>query len=101
MEINHYKEWKDIPINIVCRKRYSKDEQEQIWYKEWRSVHINIINMMANYLNRKDKKWDEGLDDDTITTAQLIAHMRGRFEAMGIDFDGRVKILEEETKKFR
>jgi hypothetical protein len=101
MNINNYDKWKNIPIDILCRKRFSKIEEERIYYEEWRSFHLNIINMLANYLNRKDKKWDEELDEKTITSEELVAHIKKRFEAMGINFDGRVKIVIEETEKLR
>jgi len=101
MEIKHFAEWKDLPMSVVRRKKFSSVEQERIWYCEWRYVYMKIINVLANYLNRKDKEWDKGLDHETLTTADFIAQMKGRFEAMGFDFEDRVKIWEDEYQKLK
>lgn len=101
MEINNYHKWKSLPINYICTKRFSKIAEERIWYAEWRYVYINIINVLANYLNRKDPRWDEGIDNNTITTEELIAHMRLKLEQKGFDFEGRVGIVKSETEKLR
>lgn len=101
MEINNYNKWKKIPIMTLCTKRYSKNEEERLWYAEWRDVYTNIINMLANYLNKKDPKWDMELDEETLTTEELIRHMRLVLEQKGIDFKSRVEIVMKEREKRR
>lgn len=103
MKIVNYNSWKNISIDIISRKRFSKIPEERIWYQEWRYVYVGIINMLANYLNKKDKKWDEEIKDiDDITTEQLIAHMKKRMIDLGFNTaEKRAEIVMDECSKLR
>lgn len=98
-KIEHFDEWKDIPMAKLCKKQFPKGK-ELIWHQEWRYFYMNYINKLANYLNRKDPKWDKELNME-MTTMELVTIIRTKLENMGLSFKDRVQIIKEEHNKLK
>ena len=92
--LKHFDEWKNIPINKVCKMRYSKDLQKRTWYQEWRILHIKIVNPISNYLKSKLSNELKKIDESNLTTSQLVSIIH-KLLPKNLTIEDKVKIIEE------
>lgn len=92
--LKHFDEWKDIPIDKICRMEYSKEETKRIWYQEWRLLHIHIINPISNYLKSKLTKELQNVSESDLTSAGLIKIIHNLLPD-NLSIEDKIKIIEE------
>lgn len=100
-EINHYNEWKHIPLSKMNSMQFSKDPQKKIWYQEYRKVYISIINPISNYLkSRLDKLLIDKSTND-ITMAEFIKIIHDELSKEKLNLEDKAKIIEENRTRKR